>query len=387
VSVLIIGQSPDPHIEHVSRLLFASGLDPVVLDRRDSRHAVTCDFGRRGLRIRVRTRRRTVDLAKVRAIWWRVKPSVPAEFPGGLDEIGRTFAAKEWAVTLRSLPALTPGTRWVNAPDAQRAIAFKPRQLALAAACGLRIPATVITNDPTAARALFRRSPRVVYKTVGSFLVPPDEIIFTNEVRPQDLARSARAIQLAPGIFQAYVEKAHELRVTVVGEAVFVAEIDSQSAAPTRIDWRRDQMRAMYSVGRLTDETRRRLLKFHRRAGLIYAAYDFVVDHQGREVFLECNPGGQWLWLEERLGLPIGRALAEALEGWTKISCPRQRGKERGHGQTASASRRSSGGSAGQGSEAATGSGRRERFPGAKRPEGSLAPVPRSRSAPLYRVR
>jgi hypothetical protein len=42
-----------------------------------------------------------------------------------------------------------------------------------------------------------------------------------------------------PTIFQAYVPKQLEVRVTVVGTAVFAAEIHSQKTRRTRYDWRR----------------------------------------------------------------------------------------------------------------------------------------------------
>ena len=49
----------------------------------------------------------------------------------------------------------------------------------------------------------------------------------------------AHAVRYCPIIFQAYVPKRVELRITVVGERVFPAEIRSQETNHTRHDWRR----------------------------------------------------------------------------------------------------------------------------------------------------
>lgn len=49
-----------------------------------------------------------------------------------------------WGV-LESLPA-----RWVNHPRAVASAEYKPRQLAWANACGLTIPPTLVSNNPTA---------------------------------------------------------------------------------------------------------------------------------------------------------------------------------------------------------------------------------------------
>jgi len=35
----------------------------------------------------------------------------------------------------------------------------------------------------------------------------------------------------------------------------------------------------------------------------------------GNYYFLECNPNGQWLWIEEDIGLPISKAIADYLNG------------------------------------------------------------------------
>ncbi len=50
-----------------------------------------------------------------------------------------------------------------------------------------------------------------------------------------------------------------------------------------------------------------------------FAALDFIVDPDDQWWFLECNPNGQWAWIEEETGLPISSALADALEGRCRL--------------------------------------------------------------------
>ncbi len=47
--------------------------------------------------------------------------------------------------------------------------------------------------------------------------------------------------------------------------------------------------------------------------GLVYGAFDFIVTPDGRYVFLEVNPSGQYMWIECATGLEITAALADAL--------------------------------------------------------------------------
>ncbi len=50
-----------------------------------------------------------------------------------------------------------------------------------------------------------------------------------------------------------------------------------------------------------------------------FGAFDFVVQPDGTWRVLECNPAGQWLWLEYQAGLPIAAALADLLAKGTGI--------------------------------------------------------------------
>jgi hypothetical protein len=47
--------------------------------------------------------------------------------------------------------------------------------------------------------------------------------------------------------------------------------------------------------------------------GLIYGAFDFVVTFDDQWTFLECNPGGQYGWLESATDAPLTATLAELL--------------------------------------------------------------------------
>ena len=48
--------------------------------------------------------------------------------------------------------------------------------------------------------------------------------------------------------------------------------------------------------------------------GLVYGCFDVGLDRDGVFWFYECNPAGEWGWLEARTGLPIAAAFADVLE-------------------------------------------------------------------------
>ena len=49
------------------------------------------------------------------------------------------------------------------------------------------------------------------------------------------------------------------------------------------------------------------------RLGLIYGAIDLRQTPAGDYVFLEVNPAGQWLFVEQRTGQPISEAISASL--------------------------------------------------------------------------
>jgi glutathione synthase/RimK-type ligase-like ATP-grasp enzyme len=101
----------------------------------------------------------------------------------------------------------------------------------------------------------------------------------------------------------------------VVGRDVHCIRIDSQATARTALDWRTDQLGLAYHVEQLPSAIEDMLLAFHQTLGLVYGAYDFIVTPDEQYVFLEVNPVGQWLWLEEITGIPISDSIARYLLG------------------------------------------------------------------------
>ena len=115
-----------------------------------------------------------------------------------------------------------------------------------------------------------------------------------------------------PVIIQSFVSKLVELRVTVVGEDIFTASIDTSSAhADSRVDWRHyDWANTRYETFELPNEVKQKVRMLMSDLGLTYGALDFVLTADNEYVFLEVNPTGQYLWIEDLTDLPITQAMA-----------------------------------------------------------------------------
>jgi hypothetical protein len=139
--------------------------------------------------------------------------------------------------------------------------------------------------------------------------------VHTSAVTPEDLEH-LDGLRFSPMVFQERVPKARELRVAMVAGCPYAGAVDASGSELGQVDWRRGRPgECGWTPGAVPDEVAGRLRRLLEALGLVYGAVDLIVTPDGRHVFLEVNPGGEWGMLERDLELPIAAALAEALVG------------------------------------------------------------------------
>lgn len=253
----------------------------------------------------LRTPSRTVDLARVRAVYWR-RPVWPAFDHLGADDA--RFAAAQVRHGLGGTLYALAGPLWVNHPLHNAAADYKPAQLAVAQRLGLKVPPTLVTNDPEAARSFVSDHGQVLFKTLRWTPYQRDGVSVTGWADLVTAGEIDESVALAPHLFQAVVDKVADLRVLVVGREVFAVRIESGL-----LDWRKDYSALSYRVVHLPDRVERGLLAYLDHFGLVSGSFDLAVDKAGDLWWLELNPNGQWGWLEESTGLAMSAAFAELL--------------------------------------------------------------------------
>ena len=253
--------------------------------------------------------------AEVCAVWAR-KIWLP-RMAEDLDERFRAMCVEESVAALEGFFDALHGARWINDLQCQRAAENKQRQLRLAAHAGLRVPRTLVTNDPAAARQFFAETDgQTVAKllrpiTVGMDAVEP--FVYTNRVREEDLI-GAETLRHCPMVFQELVPKALELRVAWVGEQCFAGALDVSGTSRGQTDWRRAAPEeCSWQPAQLPSEVVSGLHALMSELGLVFGAVDLICTPSGEYVFLEVNPSGEWGMLERDLHLPISHAIAEEL--------------------------------------------------------------------------
>ena len=251
----------------------------------------------------------------VRAVWARKLWS--PRMADDLDERYRSMCVNESIAALDGFLDALHDARWVNDLQCQRAAENKQRQLRLASRACLRIPRTLVTNDPTAARQFFADTDgQTVAKLLRPITVSMDTatpFVYTNRVREEDLA-GAELLRHSPMVFQELIPKARELRVAYVAGKTFAGALDASGTSSGQIDWRRVAPEdCRWEKAQLPGEVENGLHALMLELGLVFGAADLICTPSGEYVFLEVNPGGEWGMLEHDLGLPVSNAIAEAL--------------------------------------------------------------------------
>ncbi|HEX8824272.1 MAG TPA: MvdD family ATP-grasp ribosomal peptide maturase [Archangium sp.] len=258
-------------------------------------------------------------LSEITSVWYR-RNETGGGIPQDLEpQLRRPSVEESHRVVYGLLASL--GVFTVDRLDRVRWAENKPLQLKLARSLGLEVPRTLMTNDPEAVRAFAASCPQgVVTKMMTAFAVHDEQkrehVVFTTPLGTSEL-EDLEGLDLCPMTFQELVPKALELRVTVVGERVMAAAIDSQALPGSRYDWRREGLALIdaWRAYEFPEPVRVRTLKLMDALGLNYGALDFIVTPEGRHVFLEINPAGEFTWLTRNPGLPIHEALADVLTG------------------------------------------------------------------------
>ncbi len=319
MKTLIVTRSDDNRcIETVSAALQARGIEPIRLntDRYPESVRLSTVYGD-GERRLLETDEGRFDLDEVSSVWYR-RFHAGASLPSSL---GDTLSAslQETRRTLFGTIAALPCFH-LDPLESVRATDHKELQLRRAAALGLDIPKTLISNDPSEVRAFHEAvGGDMITKMQHSFAIyrtGVENVVFTNVVGEGDLD-DLDGLRYCPMTFQERLEKRLELRVTVVGQNVMSAAIDSQKREDTAIDWRRDGVGLLdgWEPFQLPADIETKLLALTAQFGLNYAACDFILTPDGRYVFLEINAVGEFFWLDMTPGLPISEAIADLLAG------------------------------------------------------------------------
>lgn len=293
--ILVWGPADDPPVEHVLARLRSRGADAVHLDDRmlaPLGYDVTFGEAPAGW---LETGGLTLDLDDLEAIYLR---------PGDGRPESRSREETDAAAMLLAVASSTPAIV-VNRPAAGRSNCSKPLQLEQIAAAGLKVPDTLVTTDPAAARDFLREHGRIVYKSISA----TRSIVATLDARGAD---RLAGVVTGPVQLQRWIAGA-DVRVHVVGGTWWATRIDSEAD-----DYRyagRDGIAIAITPFEIPPALGRRLVRLSTRMGLLVSGIDLRLTEGGDWYCFEVNPSPGFTYYEEATGQPIADAVAGLLCG------------------------------------------------------------------------
>lgn len=204
--------------------------------------------------------------------------------------------------------------KWLSAPQAVAIAENKLLQLQVAEQIGFQIPLTLVTTDRETLKTFAGNNKRTIIKPIArgriDYANDTSKLIFTSLI-PDQVITDLDSYIMTPAIYQEYIDKEYELRVTVVGNEVFAARVDSQQYQDAEVDWRRKKIK--FEGYALPDKIVEQCRQMVKKLNLSFGAFDFIKKQNGDYYFLEVNPNGQWVWIEKDTAHPISNAIINFL--------------------------------------------------------------------------
>lgn len=249
-----------------------------------------------------------VPANEIGAAWlWRAAVASDAN-----DPLARQNIEREMRKTVHGIWSTIPDTRWLSPPHRIRDTQNKLVQLQAAHAAGLTAIDTVIGNDWGAIQQL---GDNIAFKMPGLGVMETNaelRALYTQILTKKDI-HSLTKHSPFPGMYQTYIQKKREWRITIVGEKSYAAAVYTHDAA--KDDWRKHspQGKVQFVAEDFPEPVLHQCKDLLMRLGLRYGAFDFIETPTGEIYFVEVNSNGQFWWLEKKLGFPISEAIADLL--------------------------------------------------------------------------
>lgn len=228
-------------------------------------------------------------------------------------DIGFKIWRNEWNKVLLGLYTALREKIWINRLKYAQIAENKFYQYHIAKQCDLNLPNQIVSNEIDQLKLFIEENGVCVVKTLAQEFYKDNDGVFkrlyVNKINVDSLNEFGDNEN--PITIQKYYDKLYEVRYTVVGDEHFVCKIESQKSLVANVDWRRYDIANTPHVAMIPpDAIREKVSSLMELLGLSYGAIDFIVTKENDWVFLEINPLGQWLWIEDLTGLDISGGIA-----------------------------------------------------------------------------
>ncbi|CPZ28336.1 MvdD-like protein with pre-ATP grasp domain [Staphylococcus saprophyticus] len=305
--ILIFTRKYDPEITYIAPYLIKEKIDYIRIDIENIERELYFDFSinNNNKDLKIIYKKQEIDLSTIDLIWMRrfdYESFKIVDFP---EESMNIFATNEWLSCLHYIFKMDE-IKWINHPYKSKNLS-KLYQLDVAKKIGFNIIDSVITN---------KKNIKINWSNI--FLKPSSEHFYEypfgylNAVYGKMISfTELNLLNNIPSILQKKCNIKYETRVTIVGNKVFSAKIDTNFSH----DWHKNNMEGILIKEIETPSSiKDKCLEFLNTVKLEYGAFDFIVDKDNQWKFLEVNPIGDWRWIEQNTNLLISNELIKLIQ-------------------------------------------------------------------------
>lgn len=302
--ILIIGSIDDKHVSSVCSLLNKERYSTIILypiNRMDASFEIN-EFGQYTLDLD------HFDQITPTMIWYRNKMR-PVKFPRSECDADHNFRFNEWFCFYRDIQSFYENIT-LNNPLSRARMAHKFYQMCVARKIGFNIPKSIMSTSRNRIKKFVSENKANIIKTISGYgygrknkntsaieNVPiPTTIITENNLETLNINGD---YDLCPSFIQNYIDKKYELRVVCVNDTLIAYRIERRSSKEMYIDWRPHRDDIDFTKINICYKLEEMIKNYLKEAGLFYGIFDLAVDKDDKAWFLECNPDGQWYWLDD----------------------------------------------------------------------------------------
>jgi glutathione synthase/RimK-type ligase-like ATP-grasp enzyme len=257
-----------------------------------------------------------VALDKVKCIWNR-RTFVQLMLNEQNKDYKFNIWKNEWNKTLLGMYFYLKDVKWLNYYRKNHKAENKYFQLQVAEDVGFKVPDYLLSNNKKEILEFGKKHDKIVLKLLNQefYKIANRQYVgFYVNVIPYEKLLEFCEEEENPIFLQKYIEKDYEVRYTIVGDEHLVCKIDSQKSDIAKTDWRRyDLANTPHSIITPPNDVKNKVQILMKEFDLIFGALDFIVAKDGSWYFLEINPSGQYLWIEDLTGLKITDAIKNNL--------------------------------------------------------------------------
>ena len=201
-------------------------------------------------------------------------------------------------------------TNWINLPSKTRYAESKIRQLSVANRLDFEVPMTIVTCNRERAVEFVSKFDQCVAKSLSTaFWEFSDQSFMFTVDAEQAIAADVELWEAQPIFVQEHIDGTHDGRLLYVGGMIMGAR-----RPRTSLDWRTSS-EVSWSRWVPDRDITMRIDQYMEAFSLDYGAFDFVLGSKARRgpVFLECNPSGEFGFMDDVLCSAPSQSIAQVL--------------------------------------------------------------------------